>query len=406
MFIKEVKSKFIKNSRGRRTISIKLRTYHGTFTASAPSGKSTGEHEVSAYNPAGKDKSLSLLRHFCRLINGKNIFIKSLSDLEKLWVFIDRFEKSFGSLGGNITYALESVFLKAAASEEKKELWRFIKDSVNPETKTKMPMPVGNCIGGGLHTRTKHKVPDFQEFLLIPSEKSFRQAITKNIRAYHFANILLNGRMSKRPKTNDEGALVANKTNEEALEILRHVADKYNLKIGLDVAACSFLKNNYYEYKNKKLIRDRLDQIDYIERLIKKFDIFYTEDPLDEEDFSGFKQILATTNKYRHKHLIVGDDLTTTNPERLSRAIRSKSINAIIVKPNQIGSLLKVAKVMAVAKKHKIKTIFSHRSGETMDTGLADYAVGFGANFVKMGIMGKERLVKHKRLMEIEKELS
>ena len=401
MFIKAVKCDLIKNSRKERTISIKLYTCHGVFSASAPSGKSTGKYEVCAYNRSGKTESLKLLRTFCKLIKDKNLFIKNLNDLKKIWILIEKFEKRFGKLGGNVTYTLESVFLKAAAKEEKKELWEFVRDSLDYNIKVSMPMPIGNCIGGGLHTRVGHKVPDFQEFLLIPNEKTFRKAITKNIRAYGYAKKLLKAR-----RQNDESAWITGGSNEETLVILRKVADKYGLKIGLDVAASSFLEKNYYEYKNKRLTRDRLDQIDHLERLIKKFKIFYCEDPMDEEDFSGFKQILSTTNEYKFKSLILGDDLTTTNPERLARAIRSKAINAIIVKPNQIGSLLKVEKVVKLAKKHGVSIIFSHRSGETMDTGLADYAVGFGADFVKMGIMGKERLIKHKRLLDIEKSLS
>lgn len=391
----------IKDSRGEKTVSISLHTYHGVFTASAPSGKSTGKHEVSAYNKRGKAYSIGLLKAFCRILKGKNFFIQQLKDLEKLWDIINRFERRFGNLGGNITYTFESVFLKAGAAEEKKELWKLVWDSMEYSGKPKMPMPVGNCIGGGLHSKgTKHKVPDFQEFLLIPREETFKHAITVNIRAYNYARKLL-----KAKKKNDESAWVTNKTNEEVLDVIEKVAHKYGVRIGLDVAASSFFENNYYEYKNKRLTRDRLDQIDYMARLIKRYNIFYTEDPVDEEDFSGFKQILATTGENRKNAMIVGDDLTTTNVERLSRAIRSKSINAIIMKPNQIGSLLEVAKVVRLAKKYDIKIIFSHRSGETMDTALADYAIGFGADYVKMGIMGKERLVKHKRIIDIEKSL-
>ncbi|MAG39474.1 hypothetical protein CMI41_00705 [Candidatus Pacearchaeota archaeon] len=402
MFVKEVRPRFIKDSRREKTISITLHTYHGTFTASAPSGKSTGAHEVGAYSKKGKAHSMKNLRHFCRLIKSKNFFIRKLEDLKKLKDLIERFERRFGLLGGNITYVLESVFLKAAAAEENKELWRLIRDSTDLEKKSKMPMPIGNCIGGGLHTTgIRGKKPDFQEFLLIPKEKSFRHATTVNIRAYEYARKLL-----KSKKKTDESAWNTKKTNEETLEILKKVAEKYKLRIGLDIAASSFFQRNYYEYKNKSLTRDRLDQIDYIERLIRKFGIFYVEDPMDEEDFLGFKQILSTTKDYRTKSLIVGDDLTTTNVGRLSRAIRSKSINAIIVKPNQIGSLLEVAKVVKLAKKHGLKIIFSHRSGETMDPALADYAVGFGADFIKMGIMGKERLIKHKRLIDIERSLN
>jgi enolase len=401
MFVKDVKVNLIKDSRGERTISISLHTYHGVFTASAPSGKSKGRHETRSYNIKGKAYSVGLLRAFCRILKGKNFFIKKLDDLKKLNAIIERFEKRFGSFGGNSTYILESVFLKAAAAEEEKELWKFVWDSMEFSGRPKMPMPIGNCVGGGLHSRVKHKTPDFQEFLLIPKEKSFRHAITLNIRAYEYIRGLL-----KVKAKNDESAWITRDNNEQVLAVLRKAADKYNLRIGLDIAASSFLHRNYYEYKNKILTRDRLDQIDYIERLIHKYGIFYIEDPLGEEDFSGFKQVLSTTKGFRLNSLVVGDDLTTTNAERLSRAIRSKAINSIIVKPNQVGSFLEVAKVIRLAKKHDVKIIVSHRSGETMDTALADYAIGFGADFVKMGVMGKERLIKHKRLMEIERSLS
>ncbi len=155
--------------------------------------------------------------------------------------------------------------------------------------------------------------------------------------------------------------------------------------------------------KGLKIIRERHEQIDYIQRLIEKYQLFYVEDPMQEEDFIGFGDLNKDSAK--GNYLIVGDDLTTTNLQRVKRAIVNHSINAMIIKPNQIGNLLEVAEVVKLCKKEKIRMIFSHRSGETMDTALADYAVGFDADFVKMGIMGKERLVKHRRLMEIERSL-
>jgi enolase len=192
--------------------------------------------------------------------------------------------------------------LKAAAKEKKKELWQLIYEG----GQVKIPMPVGNCIGGGAHSRyIDGKKPDFQEFLLIPNEKTFSRAVTKNIRAYNFARKLLRAR-----KKNDENAWMTKKSNEEVLETLSNVAEKYDLKIGVDYAASTFFDNGHYKYKNKSLIRDRTDQTDFIERLIKKFNIFYNEDPMQEEDYSGFKQINESSGKSR---LIVGDDLTTTN---------------------------------------------------------------------------------------------
>jgi enolase len=400
MFIKKVVPSLIKNSRGKKTIQISLQTYDGKFNASSPSGKSKGAHEVVAYNKLGIEKSLSLMKGLGKYLEHKNFMIKKIDDLKKLHYVVRRFEVHYGKLGGNVICALEAVFLKAAARANKKEVWQFIHDDVSKGKKIKMPMPVGNCIGGGLHSKkVGGKRPDFQEFLLIPKEKTFSRAVTHNLRAQEYAR-----RLVKSKKRNDEGAILNGLANEEALEILRKVADKYKLRIGLDIASSSFYNKGYYDYENKSLRRDKVDQTDYVEKLIKKFKIFYVEDPMDEEDFSGFKSILNSASKNRHKSLIVGDDLTVTNEKRVLRAIKAGSINAMIIKPNQIGSIVEVKKVVEICKKHKIITIFSHRSGETMDDILADYCVGFGGDFIKCGIYGRERLIKLRRIIEIEKQ--
>lgn len=401
MFIKEVVPGFVKDSRGRRSIEIKVVTYEGRFKASAPSGKSKGKSEVESYSSRGIEGSMRLLKDFCPKLKYKNFIIKKIDDLRHLVELVRRFEARFGKFGGNVTYAMESAFLKAAAADNNKEFWEFINDDVNDGLKPKMPMPVGNCIGGGLHSkRIKGKRPDFQEFLLIPKEKTFSRAVTLNLRAQDYARKLLKAR-----KRNDENSWMTDKTNEEVLEILKKVAEKYNLRIGLDLAASTFYEKGYYMYKNKELIRDKVDQADYVGRLIKKFGIFYVEDAMQEEDFSGFKGLLNAVEGNRMKSLIVGDDLTTTNLKLVRRAVDSKAINAMIVKPNQIGSILEVKKVVQFCKKHKIVMIFSHRSGETMDDSLADYCVGFGGQFLKAGIFGRERLIKLKRVMDIEKRL-
>ncbi len=405
MFIKEAVPKLIKNSRGKKSIQFILKTYQGEFQSSAPSGKSKGIHEVDYYNDRGILWSFKLLKEFCSQLKHKNIFIKKIDDLEKIEKLLKKFEKDHGRLGGNVWYVIEACFLRAGAKEANKEVWELISNSFNFK-KIKMPRPVGNCIGGGLHSKDKNSttsVPDFQEFLLIPSESSFEKCVAKNLKAYKYAERLLR-RKEKRVfiKKNDENAYKTRLKNEEVLEVLERIKKQFNVDIGLDVAAVSFFKDGYYEYKNKVLTRDRKEQINYMAYLIKKFGIFYVEDPLDEEDFSGF---LELKNSVKKNVLITGDDLTTTNPKRLQRAIRSKAINAIIVKPNQIGSLLKVKEVVELCRKHKIKMIFSHRSGETLDDFLGDLVVGFQGQFIKSGIYGQERLVKLKRVIEIERSL-
>ena len=153
------------------------------------------------------------------------------------------------------------------------------------------------------------------------------------------------------------------------------------------------------------MIRDKVDQADYMERLINKYRIFYAEDIMNEEDFSGFKEVLNSVSNNKFKSLIIGDDLTTTNLRLVRRAVNSGSVNAVIIKPNQIGSILEVRDVVKFCKQKKIIMIFSHRSGETMDNILADYCVGFGGHFIKTGIYGRERLIKMKRVIDIEKGL-
>jgi len=398
MFVKEVKPRIIKNSRGERTVEIELETFRGNFISSAPSGKSKGSYETPAYNEKGIDFSLKLLKALCAKLKNKNFMFKELGDLEELEYWINKIERKYGRLGANVTYALETVFLKAAAKDRKKELWEFIKQG---KSKIKMPMPVGNCIGGGVHSKGNKK-PDFQEFLLIPNEKKFSRAITKNIDAYEHARTILK-KASKKwiVRKNDESAWRTDLKNEDALAVMGELAYQYKLRVGIDAAASSFFEGEYYNYQNKRLVRDREEQIDFMNRLIQKFKLSYIEDPLHEEDFGGFAEL----RKANPNVMIIGDDLTVTNLERVQRAVKMNAINAMIVKPNQNGSILKTAEVVKFCKENKIKIIFSHRSGETMDDALADYAVGFGADFIKTGILGKERLIKMRRVMEIEKSL-
>lgn len=401
MFIKEAKPKIIKNSRKEESIEITIKTYEGTFKASPPAGKSRGKNEVEPYNLAGIQRSMKLLQGFCKAIKHKNFIIKKVTDLETLDKLINKFEERYGYLGGNVRYAIHTAFLRAAAKDLGIELWELIHKEMYPNKKPTMPMPVGNCIGGGLHSQEKRgEKPDFQEFLLIPKEKTFSKAITTNLRAYQHAKTLLHAK-----KRNDENAWRTNWTNEEVLEVLQEIKKKYNVRIGLDIAASTFHRKGYYYYKNKELIRDKVDQAEYIEQLIKKYGIYYVEDPMQEEDFTGFKEILNTTTKNKQKTLIVGDDLTTTNPKILRRAVQGNAINAIIIKPNQIGSMLEVKKVVEYCNENNITMIFSHRSGETMDTALADYCVGFQGQYMKAGIYGKERLIKLKRVTTIEKQI-
>ncbi len=372
MIIKEVRAEKIPDSRGEPTIKV---TVDGC-AASAPSGKSKGKYETKPYATA-LDISIEEINSL-----KFDFEIKKFDDLKKVENHLCKKYRyrNARQFGANALFALESAILKALAKSKGKQLWQII----NPKAKN-FPIPVGNAIGGGLHTKLKTK-PVFQEFLIIPKEKTFKENV--NVMRIVYEQI---GKVLRVEDKNDEGAWQAAINNKDALDVLTKFRKRIN--IGLDVAASSFFKNDIYNYSSKSIGRD--GQINYMHNLIDKYDVLYLEDPMQEEDFLGFARL-------KKKHLIVGDDLTATQLTRLKEAIKHKSINAMIVKPNQNGSLLEVKKVIELCKANNIKTILSHRSGETMDASLADYAFGFQTDYIKTGISTAFREAKLKRMIEIE----
>ena len=385
--IKGVSAKSIFDSRKEKTILVSIKTNSGDFSASAPNGKSRGKHEQRPYKKDLKG-DIKTLKQFSRYFSEDEI--EKFGDLRRIEDIVE------GHVGANTLFALESAILKALAREKKKEVWQLI----NPNAK-KFPRLIGNCIGGGKHSRTSSgtgKKPDFQEFLLIPKANSVKDSFKINKETKkEIWYALKKGDGKFQGKKNDEDAWQTSLNEKEVLDILRN----FGIALGVDVAASGFYKRKKYHYQNPVLQRTKEEQFSYISNLIKNFSMFYIEDPFEEEDFEGFSRLLK---KYPNS-LIVGDDLTVTNEKRLGRAIGEKSINAIIVKPNQNGSLLQVMDICGSAKKHGIKIVFSHRSGETVENILADLAFGFQADFFKCGITGKEREAKIKRLIEIEKKI-
>jgi enolase len=389
MQIKEVKARAVRDSRGEKTIAVSV---NGCVTI-APSGKSVGKYEAAPY-------ALSLEEDI-KIINGLEIHtdISKFSDL-------DRIEKFLGNkIGANTLYAFEASIMKALARESGKELWQVLNPSLNARV-AKFPRVLSNTIGGGVHSIGKEK-PDFQEFLFVCNAEPSR-ALEINTLAYEEARQILKTLSSEETRKNDETAWMTNLGNEQVLEVMKDVQENIfesmgvHIDIGIDIASSQFFKHNSYDYNNPGKVRDRKKQIFYIADLIKKYNLFYVEDPLDEEDFKGHAELLE---EVRRKCLIVGDDLTTTNPARLLEAIKRRAISGIIIKPNQIGSLLQVYKVIELAKKNKIYTIISHRSGESVDDTIADIAFAWQTDFIKTPVIGKERIAKVKRLVEIENSI-
>ncbi len=392
--IKRVTAKSILDSRKEKTILVKIKTSSGkSFSSSAPNGKSRGKHEAKPYRKS-LDDDIKTLKKFSDYFSEE--IIENFDDLRRIEDIVD------GHIGANTLFALESAVLKAMAEEQKKEVWQLI----NPSSK-KLPKLVGNCIGGGKHSQisSSAKKPDFQEFLLIPDTRSVLQAFDVNQNAKLNAKIILeNVDKDFNGKENDEKAWITSLDDKRVLEVLKDLKDniwderKLYLDEGFDAAASGFFKRKKYHYENPMIDRNTEEQLEYLSNLIKNFHLLYVEDPFHEEDFESFSRLL----KRFPDRLIVGDDLTVTNYKRLKKAIEMKSVNAVIVKPNQNGSLLEVREVCKLAKENSLKIVFSHRSGETEEGILADLAFGFGADFLKCGISGKEREAKLRRLIEIE----
>jgi len=385
VIVKEVSAKEILDSRKDKTILVSIVTNVGSFSASAPTGKSTGKHEAVPYKKS-LSEDIKTLQEFSSYFS-KDI-IEKFDDLRRIEDIVE------GHLGANTTFALESAILKALAKEQKKEIWQLINSDAN-----KFPRLVGNCIGGGKHSDTEGKKPDFQEFLIIPDTKTVKEAFNVLIESKKHAEYLLKKKDKNfKSKTNDENAWITSLNDKEVLDVLSEI----KVPLGIDVAASGFFKRKKYHYENPLLKRTEEEQMGYLSNILSNYRVIYLEDPFGEDDFKSFAEL----RKKFPNQMIVGDDLTTTNQKRLEKAIKNKSISAIIVKPNQIGSLSKVKQVCELAKKNSIKITFSHRSGETEENILADLAFGFQAEFLKCGITGKEREAKIKRLIEIQESLS
>lgn len=384
MKIKEVKALVILDSRKEETIEV---TVNGAKT-SAPSGKSKGKHEKPCYKNGNIHADVDFINKL-----KLNLEINEFEDLQLLE------DKIQNKIGANTLFALEASILKALAKEQKTELWQLL--NVNAKI---FPRILSNTIGGGAHTQSLVK-PDFQEFLVVCNKDPAISEVI-NRKAHEDAGLILKGLTASQLKKNDENAWQTDEDNVRVLEIMKEVQENIfeesgiHLDIGIDAASSQFCKERKYYYNNLRAKRGQKEQIEFITELGKKYNLTYIEDPMNEEDFEGFAQLVKNLDC-----LIVGDDLTVTNLERVEKAIRLEAITGLIVKPNQTGSLIEVKNIIDMCKKNGIRTIMSHRSGETMDDTIADLAFAWQCDFIKIPVIGPERQAKVKRLMQIELNL-
>lgn len=385
--------KIIPDSRGEDTLETELTNEKFSVVASVPSGKSRGAHEVFTLAP---QEALSKFRSI-----KPEILARAFSNQEEFDNFLISLDGTPDkkNLGGNLILALSLAWARLKAQIEKKELFEYIAGELGiKNNELEFPRPIFNVINGGTHAQNKLS---FQEFQIIPEVSDFGIAYGLGMKFYKELREFLEKKFGRENVSlGDEAGFSAPfKNNEEALQILSELiaSRRYPLRIGLDAAASQFYKEGRYALDGKEYSSEELKNF-YLE-LIEKYNLLSIEDPFFEEDFDSFGDLNKSTGA-----IIVTDDLTTTSPERLNLAIQKKSGKAILIKPNQIGTLTETLKVVEMAYKNSWQTVVSHRSGETMDNFIADLAVGIGAWGIKAGAPATlERLAKYERLLEISK---
>lgn len=399
--IEDIKARKILDSRGNWTVEIDVFTVTGVGRCAAPSGASTGVHEVLSYPENSVDKALEKLEQIV-VPELLGMVAEEQEEIDCLLKELDGTE-NFSNIGGNVAVALSLATAKAAASSYSLPLYRYLGGSFS----STLPYPLGNVIGGGAHAEN---ATDIQEFLVIPvGAKTIQEAIEVNTEVHRRAKKVLAKMGSSALGKGDEGAWAPSITDEEALdalsEVCRGVEDDLGVKtiLGVDVAASELWnpETEKYIYPGENVERTREEQIDHILDIIKKYDLYYVEDPLEEEDFDGFAELNGRT-----KALICGDDLYVTNPERIKRGIEKGSTKAVLIKPNQIGTLTDTFKAVNLAKNNNMATVISHRSGETIDETISHLAVAFRCPLIKTGVIGGERAAKLNELIRIEEELN
>ena len=403
--IEDVRVRKILDSRGNPTVEVDIITWNGFGRAAAPSGASTGSREVVSFPEGGVDQVISEVED---LISSELIGIaaEDIEDIDEVLMEIDGTD-NMSAIGGNTTVAVSMAAAKAAAMSYGLPLYNFLGGNFVQE----MPYPLGNMMNGGAHAGPN--APDIQEFLVVPvGANDVAEAVFANVAVHKRLKELIS---KKDPNftggKGDEGGWIPNITNDQALEIqaqaCEEVGDELGILIrpGLDMASSEFWdsEKEKYVYGQDNIERDVGEQVEYVKDLIETYNMFYVEDPFDEKDFEGFSQLTAKVGK---KCLSCGDDLFVTNSNILEEGIKQKAANAIIIKPNQIGSLTETYKTVKLAKENNILPVVSHRSGETCDETIAHLAVAFGAPLIKTGAIGGERIAKLNELIRIEEELS
>lgn len=404
MKIIDVKAMEILDSRGFPTVSVKMTFDDGFVTvASVPSGASTGSNE--ALELRDKDPNRYLGKGVLKAVSNVNEVIKpaiinqDFKDVASLDAVLKDLDGTLNKskLGANAILPVSLAFIKGLALGSGKELYEYFENS-----DCKMPTCMLNILNGGMHAFNN---VDIQEFMIVPQRGRMQDQLRIASEVFHNLKKILEEK-GYSSAVGDEGGFAPNLgSNKEALDLIVAAITKAGYKPGedvalaLDVAATSLYQDGKYKIDGKLLDFDEL--MAYYKMLIDEYPIISIEDPLYEEDFEGFAKMGKMFDIQ-----IVGDDLFTTNPVLLQKGIDMQAANAILIKANQIGSVSETIEAINLAKANNYNIVISHRSGETLDTFIADFAVGLGIPMIKTGSISRgERICKYNRLLEIEEEL-
>ncbi len=410
----------ILDSRGNPTVEANVFLSDGTIgTASAPSGASTGDKEAIELrdNNASKWLGKGVLQ---AVENVNNIIAPQLKGASPYNIqTIDNIMKELdgtqnkSKLGANSILAVSLATLKAAAESKKMSLYSFIYDyacnALFFNEKPTMPVPMMNILNGGSHADNN---VDIQEFMIMPINfPNYLEALRAGVEIFHSLKKTLKDK-GYNTAIGDEGGFAPNlSSNEEAIELILSAIQNSGYQEGKDIfLALDVAASEFFSQKTKKYILESEDKMftateltNYYSMLCSKYPIISIEDGLDQNDWEGWCNM---NKKIGDRIQVVGDDLTVTNPAILQRAIELNSINAILIKLNQIGTFSETLDTIHIAKKNQLNTIISHRSGETEDTTIADLAVGISAGQIKTGSLCRtDRTAKYNQLLRIEAEL-
>ena len=416
MLIRDIFAREILDSRGNPTIEAEVLAGENIVgRAAVPSGASTGKYEAvelrdqeERYGGKGVERAVENVNScLAKAVIGMNVFDQK--EIDRALCKADGTENK-SNLGANAILGVSMAAARAAAKGLNIPLYRYL-GGVQAK---KMPVPMMNILNGGVHADNPL---DIQEFMIVPvRETSFRERLRICAEIYHMLRAVLKGK-GLQTGVGDEGGFAPELADtKEALRTIRDAAERAGYRMGrdimiaLDVAASELYIEEKGGYifagegkKGEPVVRTTEEMISYYEELVEEFPIFSIEDPLDEEDWDGWKKL---TKKIGNRVQLVGDDLFVTNAQRLRKGIELGAANAILIKVNQIGTLRETFETIKTAQEAGYNVIVSHRSGETEDTIIADIAVAFNTGQIKTGAPCRsERVAKYNRLLRIEEQI-